>query len=376
MNAREAEPEPEVTHGWNHAAACTESDLLLIRIALRCFEFKLQPDQFEWVHESRLLTMLGQVERCNKSNESVEKPVLSGVHIQHAANLEPAAYVLSVSSNDRMKPSLSDKKTDTFWECDGNDRTPSVTVEFKEPTTLDGSLLRLHIDNTRDAGEKQVSKVEFEFEFVDGKPKQKSKDISLDMMFAGWIQCSTSELGPEPVLKVVFKFSPKSGGHQGVRVRGLRILHLHHAESVELESVQQQQAERESMDVFRTLASCVLFGATAEAEDGAITIDDEEAEDGALRHTLSRHGSSDLRQRVVGMLFQGERQGGTSQALPPMQAKVRSLLPPFSLQLKELACMFAKLSLVDNRDSSSMPLATGSHLRVRIASVGVQLALS
>lgn len=315
MAAKNQEPEPELSV----APATIELNLQLVRMCLRCFGLTFQPADFEWVHESRLLTLLGQVERTHSFADKSAAATPSGVSVRQVVAMDSKAFELKATSNEGMLASLVDKKTDSFWEPGGNDHgSATIRVILKEPMVLDHSLIRVHIDNTRDGGQKQVAKVAISFIGVDGKalPKLLPSDgllvgktsVRVDTRFAGWVQCSTAAAGNRQVKEVKLAFDPRPG-NRGVRVRGLRLLHVGGVQQAELPSVQQPKAEVESMEIFRTLAGRVLFSANGEDADGGV-------------EPLSRTASLDLRQRVVGKF----ELGGPGAKLGPMQLKVCKML--------------------------------------------------
>jgi hypothetical protein len=259
MTAKNQEPEPEASAD----PAAIESNLQLVRMCLRCFGLTFQPADFEWVHESRLLTLLGQVERCSLADKGAT--TLSGVSARQLVAMDSEAFELKATSNEGMLASLIDKKTDSFWEPGGNEHgSATVRVVFKEPVVLDQFLIRVHIDNTRDGGEKQVTKVAVSFIGIDGKALPKlpglSESVRVNTQFAGWVQCSTAAAGERrrsQVQEVKLVFDPQPG-NRGVRVRGLRLLHSGGNPRAELPSVQQSKADAEAMEIFRTLAArCV-----------------------------------------------------------------------------------------------------------------------
>ncbi|KTG07068.1 hypothetical protein cypCar_00011584, partial [Cyprinus carpio] len=207
---------------------------------------------------------------------------------------------IKTSSRPAMIGSLTDGSTETFWESGDEDKNKTKSITISCVKGINASYVSVHVDNSRDIGNKVTSMI-----FLCGKAVEdlcRIKQIDLDSRHMGWV---TSELpgGDHHVIKIELK-----GPENTLRVRQVKVLGWKEGESIKIAGqisasvTQQKNCEAETLRVFRLITSQV-FGKlicsdaepTPEQEEKNL-LSSPEGEDKAP-------SDADLKEHMVGIIF-------------------------------------------------------------------------
>ena len=291
-------------------------------LALRCWSVDFKPTDSPFLQRSKVFAlisdMIGNLHKVTTSSRSVTPH--EDLCVRSVALL-PVADLVQVGSREALLASLSDGTTETFWESD--DGPDKKWIQYTAGDTA-AEVVALHLDAGRDSNT-SVNSIE-----AVGGPDEDHLDTKLGTFavagkFVGWKMVSC--IGSDGHLCKVVRLSLKSS-HSKVRVRQLAAFHS--AEGMEgglaLGELTKLRAN-EALQLFRQL-SMKLFGfKRAEAIPEA---DKDEPGQG--------DGDSQLRQQVVGLLFNKDSQ------LSLLQARVCN---HFFAEISKQTCV-----LVEHSDDS------------------------
>ncbi|KAG7266723.1 hypothetical protein CRUP_006269 [Coryphaenoides rupestris] len=193
---------------------------------------------------------------------------------------------IKTSSRPAMIGSLTDGSTETFWESGDEDKNKTKTVTISCVKGLNASNVSIHVDNSRDIGNKVTS-----ITFLCGKT---TEDLCRIKQLPG---------GDHLVIKVELK-----GPENTLRVRQVKVMGWKEGESIKIAGqisasvAQQKNCEAETLRVFRLITSQV-FGKlicgdaepTPEQEEKNL-LSSPEGEDKAP-------SDADLKEHMVGIIF-------------------------------------------------------------------------
>ncbi|XP_052283534.1 E3 ubiquitin-protein ligase MYCBP2-like isoform X2 [Dreissena polymorpha] len=285
------DPLPETFHSFLQSIADVTMSLPIgsdiQQMALRCFCMKFRQSDHQFLHESHVFSNISQI--LSKSDELAEEAkngVVDQSHYKLIAlkDLTPNAEI-KASSRQAMIASLTDNSTETFWESGDEDRNKLKTLTITCQGAANPRIVYVHIDNTRDLGNK-VTNVMFSAGASTDDMK-KILQLEVDTRHIGWINCPI----PEEECKCL-QLSLRGPDHS-LRVRQVKVL----GDSIQLpirrsaSLIQQTNCEAETLKVFRLLTSQV-FGRLIDRLD---------------KHSLDtadqRDSDPDLKEHMVGILF-------------------------------------------------------------------------
>ncbi|ELU16916.1 hypothetical protein CAPTEDRAFT_222007 [Capitella teleta] len=279
-----------------HAFLQTVSDVTMYlppgsalqQMAVRCWCLKFRPHDHMFLHKSHVFSNISKI--LSKSEEGwgvTPQNALpaSATKVESYRDITQAVE-LKASSRQAMLPSLIDGSTETFWESGDEDRNKTKTLTVVCPPHLRTEIIYLHIDNSRDLGNKVSSIV-----FNAGKSQEdlrKVKQFDVDVRFCGWVHCRSH--GAQ-IVRVELK-----GADNTLRVRQMKILSSAEALAASANHfvMQQKGCEVETLKVFRLLTSQV-FGRLI-ADDVAPLIEKE-------ANLSDSCDDVDLKEHMVGILF-------------------------------------------------------------------------
>ena len=255
-------------------------DQMLIRAALRCFSCTLLPADHGFLEQSQVLSYIGQIERAasspgaGKSDLSAAEfppPVINGLQDL----TEGEQYVAKSSSNQDMIRSLFDNSTETFWEADGQDVAPDITMTLTDGQMPVGAI-RVHVDNARD-NDRKCTTINLER----GAPGCKTLHFSVKIpsSFGGWIAFG-GWIGDDVQPKLyTYKITIEGGGmanqdfggpmiRSNPRLRGIKLFGSQMEMPIEngYRSTSVLISE-EAISLFRSLARAVIFKDLAQDDE-------------------------------------------------------------------------------------------------------------
>ncbi|XP_074650729.1 E3 ubiquitin-protein ligase MYCBP2-like [Tubulanus polymorphus] len=271
----------------------------LQQMAVRCWYLKFRQSDHLFLHKSHVFSNISKI--LSKSDEENEEPItitdtgeLTSVievlkDITHSADLK-------ASSRQAMINSLTDNSTETFWESGDEDRNKAKTITITCIQQANPSIIYVHIDNTRDLGNK-VSVVIFS---AGSGPDDLKRVKQVDVLsrHVGWVRCSLPD--NSRVIKLEMR-----GPDNNLRLRQIKLLGGMEGEQLILSGlpsssvIQQRNCESETLKVFRLLTSQV-FGRLISDEGPEDEKRDECRDDGSEG---SIEGENDLKEHMVGILF-------------------------------------------------------------------------
>ncbi|XP_056610662.1 E3 ubiquitin-protein ligase MYCBP2 isoform X7 [Triplophysa dalaica] len=301
-----------------HRLLQTISDLMmslpsgssLQQMALRCWSLKFKQSDHQFLHQSNVFHHINNILSKSDDGESEESfniSVQSGYEaISHelcvVTCLKDLTSVMDIKTSSRpaMIGSLTDGSTETFWESGDEDKNKTKNITISCVKGINASYVSVHVDNSRDIGNKVTSMA-----FLCGKSVEdlcRIKQIDLDSRHMGWV---TSELpgGDHHVIKIELK-----GPENTLRVRQVKVLGWKEGDSIKIPGqisasvAQQKNCEAETLRVFRLITSQV-FGKlicgdaepTPEQEEKNL-LSSPEGEDKAP-------SDADLKEHMVGIIF-------------------------------------------------------------------------
>ncbi|XP_051563854.1 E3 ubiquitin-protein ligase MYCBP2 isoform X5 [Myxocyprinus asiaticus] len=301
-----------------HRLLQTISDLMmslpsgssLQQMALRCWSLKFKQSDHQFLHQSNVFHHINNIlsksddgdseESFNISVQSGYEPISQELCVVTCLKDLTSVVDIKTSSRPAMIGSLTDSSTETFWESGDEDKNKTKSITISCVKGVNASYVSVHVDNSRDIGNKVTSMT-----FLCGKAVEdlcRIKQIDLDSRHMGWI---TSELpgGDHHVIKIELK-----GPENTLRVRQVKVLGWKEGESIKIAGqisssvTQQKNCETETLRVFRLITSQV-FGKlicgdaepTPEQEEKNL-LSSPEGEDKAP-------SDADLKEHMVGIIF-------------------------------------------------------------------------
>uniref|UniRef100_A0A671QW42 E3 ubiquitin-protein ligase MYCBP2 n=1 Tax=Sinocyclocheilus anshuiensis TaxID=1608454 RepID=A0A671QW42_9TELE len=297
-----------------HRLLQTISDLMmslpsgssLQQMALRCWSLKFKQSDHQFLHQSNVFHHINNIlskSDDGDSEESFNISVQSGYEeLCVVTCLKDLTSVVDIKTSSRpaMIGSLTDGSTETFWESGDEDKNKTKSITISCVKGINASYVSVHVDNSRDIGNKVTSMI-----FLCGKAVEdlcRIKQIDLDSRHMGWV---TSELpgGDHHVIKIELK-----GPENTLRVRQVKVLGWKEGKSIKIAGhisasvAQQKNCEAETLRVFRLITSQV-FGKlicgdaepTPEQEEKNL-LSSPEGEDKAP-------SDADLKEHMVGIIF-------------------------------------------------------------------------
>ncbi|KAJ8253382.1 hypothetical protein GJAV_G00212310 [Gymnothorax javanicus] len=301
-----------------HRLLQTISDLMmslpsgssLQQMALRCWSLKFKQSDHQFLHQSNVFHHINNIlskSDDGDSEESFNISVQSGYEAMSqelctVTCLKDLTSVVDIKTSSRpaMIGSLTDGSTETFWESGDEDKNKTKSIIISCVKGLNAAYVCVHVDNSRDIGNKVTSMT-----FLCGRSVEdlcRIKQVDLDSRHMGWV---SSELpgGDHHVVKLELK-----GPENTLRVRQVKVLGWKEGESIKIAGqvsasvAQQKNCEGETLRVFRLITSQV-FGKlicgdaepTPEQEEKNL-LSSPEGEDKAP-------SDADLKEHMVGIIF-------------------------------------------------------------------------
>ncbi|KAG1945273.1 E3 ubiquitin-protein ligase MYCBP2 [Pimephales promelas] len=301
-----------------HRLLQTISDLMmslpsgssLQQMALRCWSLKFKQSDHQFLHQSNVFHHINNILSKSDDGDSEESFNISVQSGYEAISQELCVMTclkdltsvvdIKTSSRPAMIGSLTDGSTETFWESGDEDKNKTKSITICCVKGINASYVSIHVDNSRDIGNKVTSMI-----FLCGKAVEdlcRIKQIDLDSRHIGWV---TSELpgGDHHVIKIELK-----GPENTLRVRQVKVLGWKEGDSIKIAGqisasvAQQKNCEAETLRVFRLITSQV-FGKlicgdaepTPEQEEKNL-LSSPEGEDKAP-------SDADLKEHMVGIIF-------------------------------------------------------------------------
>ncbi|XP_064637403.1 E3 ubiquitin-protein ligase MYCBP2-like isoform X3 [Lineus longissimus] len=273
----------------------------LQQMAVRCWYLKFRHSDHLFLHKSHVFSNISKI--LSKSDEENDEVISILDHTQASSkilslrDLTPMVEI-KASSRQAMISSLTDNSTETFWESGDEDRikVKSLTITCNQqshPMTI-----YVHIDNSRDLGNK-VSNVSFSCG-PNADELLKQQQVEVEARHIGWVRCELPETNTK-VIKMELK-----GPDNTLRVRQVKVLGGFDGERMMIGGqpvmavMQQKNCEAETLKVFRLLTSLV-FGRLI-SNDGSE--DKEREEQKELEGSdIACEGENDLKEHMVGILF-------------------------------------------------------------------------
>uniref|UniRef100_A0A672TBT7 RCR-type E3 ubiquitin transferase n=1 Tax=Sinocyclocheilus grahami TaxID=75366 RepID=A0A672TBT7_SINGR len=301
-----------------HRLLQTISDLMmslpsgssLQQMALRYLLPKFKQSDHQFLHQSNVFHHINNILSKSDDGDSEESFNISVQSGYEAISQELCVVTclkdltsvvdIKTSSRPAMIGSLTDGSTETFWESGDEDKNKAKSITISCVKGINASYVSVHVDNSRDIGNKVTSMI-----FLCGKAVEdlcRIKQLDLDSRHMGWV---TSELpgGDHHVIKIELK-----GPENTLRVRQVKVLGWKEGESIKIAGQisasvsQQKNCEAETLRVFRLITSQV-FGKlicgdaepTPEQEEKNL-LSSPEGEDKAP-------SDADLKEHMVGIIF-------------------------------------------------------------------------
>ncbi|XP_041463247.1 E3 ubiquitin-protein ligase MYCBP2-like isoform X4 [Lytechinus variegatus] len=288
----------------------------LQQMAMRCWCLRFRQADHVFLHRSQVFSNINQI--LSKSDESegdgegsmtgsLVSMTESTVTSQSSVKVDLLRDIthsveLQVSSRAAMLPSLTDSSTETFWESGDEDRNRNKFVTIIGNKGMSLKMVAIHVDNSRDLGNKVTSMT-----FLSGTSVeclQKIQQSTLDARHTGWVTCDlTGCLDGSKVMRVELK-----GPDSHLRIRQVKVLGGSRGETlsagaqVSALNLQQQNCVSETLRVFRLLTSQV-FGRLLSDEE-PITKESQIIKPGDMQTPEDEDtNDSDLKEHMVGILF-------------------------------------------------------------------------
>ncbi|XP_031417201.1 E3 ubiquitin-protein ligase MYCBP2 isoform X1 [Clupea harengus] len=301
-----------------HRLLQTISDLMmslpsgssLQQMALRCWSLKFKQSDHQFLHQSNVFHHINNILSKSDDGDSEESFNISVQSGYEAISQEICVVTclkdltnvvdMKTSSRPAMIGSLTDGSTETFWESGDEDKNKTKSITINCVKGINAAYACVHIDNSRDIGNKVTSMA-----FLCGKTVEdlcRIKQMDLDSRHIGWV---SSELpgGDHHVIRIELK-----GPENTLRVRQVKVLGWKDGETIKIAGqisagiAQQKNCEAETLRVFRLITSQV-FGKlicgdsepTPEQEEKNL-LSSPEGEDKAP-------SDADLKEHMVGIIF-------------------------------------------------------------------------
>uniref|UniRef100_A0A8C9U137 RCR-type E3 ubiquitin transferase n=1 Tax=Scleropages formosus TaxID=113540 RepID=A0A8C9U137_SCLFO len=301
-----------------HRLLQTISDLMMFlpsgsslqQMALRCWSLKFKQSDHQFLHQSNVFHHINNILSKSDDGDSEESFSISMQSTYEVTNQElcmvtslkdlTSVVDIKTSSRPAMIGSLIDGSTETFWESGDEDKNKIKSICINCVKTINASIVSIHVDNTRDTGNKVMSVTFLRGRTVDDLCR--IKQVDLDSRHTGWV---TGELpvGGARLVRIELK-----GPENTLRVRQIRVLGWKEGESIKIPGqisasvAQQRSCEVETLRVFRLITSQVF---------GKLISGDAEPnlEQGGKNLLSSPEGmdkvqsDADLKEHMVGIIF-------------------------------------------------------------------------
>ncbi|XP_013400127.1 E3 ubiquitin-protein ligase MYCBP2 [Lingula anatina] len=286
-----------------HALLQSISDVMMFlpagsalqQMAVRCWCLKFIQSDHQFLHKCHVFSNISQI--LSRSDEAEKAPPPgAGKENKSVSCLKDLTLgaECKASSRQAMVPSLMDNSTETFWESGDEDRnrTKSLTLSTIERASI--RQIAVHIDNTRDLGNK-VTSVTF-YSGLNSEDLKKLKQTDLEPRFTGWVSCPVTDTG-YTLAKLELK-----GPDNTLRVRQVKVLGEIDGESCVVPGqkcaylMQLKNCEMETLKVFRLLTAQV-FGRLISDEAPLEEQKKDEVDKGMSEW------DTDLKEHMVGILF-------------------------------------------------------------------------
>ncbi|XP_070552183.1 E3 ubiquitin-protein ligase MYCBP2-like isoform X2 [Ptychodera flava] len=299
-----------------HVLLQTISDMMMLLphgsalqlMALRCWCLRFRPSDHVFLHHSHVFSNINKIlsksdegdpeDTLNTSASFVGEIVLQSEQTSVAVTCPldiTSVAEIQVSSRAAMIQSLTDGSTETFWESGDEDRNKTKAITIVCSNMMYPMIIGIHIDNSRDLGNK-VTNMTFNIGCSSDDLK-KWKQIEIESRHSGWITWTIPSENNK-IIKVDLK-----GPDNSLRVRQIKLLGKLETESINIRpSVstilkQQRDCEAETLKVFRLLTSQV-FGRLIADEDSVDNTENDKSKKGD-----KGLNDCDLREHMVGILF-------------------------------------------------------------------------
>ncbi|XP_030837055.1 E3 ubiquitin-protein ligase MYCBP2 [Strongylocentrotus purpuratus] len=288
----------------------------LQQMAMRCWCLRFRQADHVFLHRSQVFSNINQILSKSDENEgdgegsvtgSLVSMTESSVTSQSSVKVDLLRDIthsveLQVSSRAAMLPSLTDGSTETFWESGDEDRNRNKFVTISGNKGMNLKMVAVHVDNSRDLGNKVTSMTFLSGSSIDGL--QKVQQSNLDARHTGWVTCDlTGSLDGSKVVRIELK-----GPDSHLRIRQVKALGGNRGETlsagaqVSALNLQQQNCVSETLRVFRLLTSQV-FGRLLSDEE-PISKESQIIKPGDMQTPEDEDtNDSDLKEHMVGILF-------------------------------------------------------------------------
>ncbi|XP_069061344.1 E3 ubiquitin-protein ligase MYCBP2 isoform X8 [Pleurodeles waltl] len=301
-----------------HRLLQTISDLMmslpsgssLQQMALRCWSLKFKQSDHQFLHQSNVFHHINNILSKSDDGDSEESFNISVQSGFEAINQElclvtclkdlTSVVDIKTSSRPAMIGSLTDGSTETFWESGDEDKNKTKSITISCVKGINARFVSVHIDNSRDLGNKVTS-----MSFLTGKVVEdlcRIKQVDLDSRHIGWI---TSELpgGDNHIIKIELK-----GPENTLRVRQVKVLGWKDGESIKIAGqisasvAQQRNCEAETLRVFRLITSQV-FGKLISGDAEPTPEQEEKTLLSSPEGEEKAPSDADLKEHMVGIIF-------------------------------------------------------------------------
>ena len=278
-----------------HAFLQSVSDVLMSlpagsavqRMAVRCWSMIFHATDHAFLHRSHVFSHISSIlssadeATARDITDVTDKPQSTAV-IEHLTDVTHLADI-KTSSRQAMVAGMTDGSTETFWESGDEDKNRNKTVMISCPSDCQLRVICVHIDNTRDIGNKVSSLVIACGLTVDNV--NPVRQVELDHRHVGWVSAWLANSSAR------FVRVELHGPDNSVRVRQLKLLAECSVDKLHVndDMIEQRECEIETLSVFRLLTSLV-FGRLVSVDDGA-------------DRDLVAADDVDLKEHMVGILF-------------------------------------------------------------------------
>uniref|UniRef100_A0A6I8T0D8 E3 ubiquitin-protein ligase MYCBP2 n=1 Tax=Xenopus tropicalis TaxID=8364 RepID=A0A6I8T0D8_XENTR len=297
-----------------HRLLQTISDLMmslpggssLQQMALRCWSLKFKQSDHQFLHQSNVFRHINNIlskSDDGDSEESFNISVQSGFEGSClVTGLKDMTSIVDIKTSSRpaMIGSLTDGSTETFWESGDEDKNKTKSITINCVKGINTRYVSVHIDNSRDLGNKVTS-----LTFLSGKTVEdlcRIKQADLDSRHIGWV---TSELpgGDNNIIKIELK-----GPENTLRVRQVKVLGWKDGETIKIPGqisasvAQQRNCESETLRVFRLITSQV-FGKLISGDAEPTPEQEEKTLLSSPEGEEKAPSDADLKEHMVGIIF-------------------------------------------------------------------------
>lgn len=272
----------------------------LQQMAVRCYCLRFTQADHQFLHESHVFSNISRILVKSDDEETEDANAENSQSTSQLSLWKDLTYSADIKASSRqtMIASLTDSSTETFWESGDEDRNKTKIINVICSMQCNPRLIAVHIDNTRDLGNK-VSHLQF---FSGPAPEEliKLRQVEIEARHVGWVNCYLPESNCRH-MKLELK-----GPDNSLRLRQVKVLGEIEGKECQIRNtkntlkMQQDNCEAETLKVFRLLTSQV-FGRlitddSAEDKLEEKKVDDVDGESGTAR-------DNDLKEHMLGILF-------------------------------------------------------------------------